>query len=546
MPAETIILPVLLTRILRPLPRAVTRPAALAILIAWPVQMGLLVRAVYLEQPALAADLSRYGAGAQWKGVYYRGEKIGFMVGQTLPSEDGFDLTEDGRLQMVLLGATTAARIHTSARVDKGFNLRSFSFALDPGTGPIEIAGDLEGRRLHLTIKSAAGATRSETRELGETPSLALNLPRQLAAEGLRVGGTRTVSAFDPATLRNAPMQLRVEGREVIWAAGKPVPAFRVKSTFQGLNATSWITDVGEVLREESPMGLIVLRETRERATALAVPGNLQLDMLRTAAIQPSGPRIVDGTQLESLKVRLSGFAPDPLEVSGAGQTLTGDVIEIVEPTAAAAVAAGPDVRRALQPEPLIESDAPEILAEARKAVGDASAPHPKAERLTRHVAALLEKRPTVSLPSALEVLRTRVGDCNEHTALLVAMARAVGVPARIAVGVVHVHGGFYYHAWPEVFIEGPPGRGYWLPVDPTLNQFPADPTHIVLARGGLDRQVAILPAIGQARLEVLDLKRRSGTSNILVGRAQRDTRAIEIPLPRREGIAGCWSRPPE
>ena len=112
-----------------------------------------------------------------------------------------------------------------------------------------------------------------------------------------------------------------------------------------------------------------------------------------------------------------------------------------------------------------------------------------RAERLTRYVNGLLDKKPTVSLPSAREVLRTKVGDCNEHTALFVAMARSIGMPARIAVGLVFMHGAFYYHAWPEVYITERSGRGLWLPVDPTLNQFPADATHLRLARGGLDNR---------------------------------------------------------
>ena len=111
-----------------------------------------------------------------------------------------------------------------------------------------------------------------------------------------------------------------------------------------------------------------------------------------------------------------------------------------------------------------------------------------RVEKLTRYVNALLDKKPTVSLPSAREVLRTKVGDCNEHTALYVAMARSIGIPARIAVGLVYVRGvtgAFYYHAWPEVYIDEGSGRGLWLPVDPTLNEFPADATHLRLARGG-------------------------------------------------------------
>jgi len=70
--------------------------------------------------------------------------------------------------------------------------------------------------------------------------------------------------------------------------------------------------------------------------------------------------------------------------------------------------------------------------------------------------------------------------------------------PARIAVGLVYIHGAFYYHAWPEVYLEEGAGSsglgarsGLWLPVDPTLNQFPADVTHLRLARGGLGEHLA-------------------------------------------------------
>src|SRR4029079_14642108 len=135
-------------KLLRPQPRALSRPLAWAVLAAWAAQMGVLINRSYLQASSvnLAADLARYGTTAQWKGVYYRGEKIGFMVGQTVPLDDGFELQEDGRLQMTLLGATSEARVSTKARVDRQFALRSFSFSLDPGTGAIEVRGTVDGR----------------------------------------------------------------------------------------------------------------------------------------------------------------------------------------------------------------------------------------------------------------------------------------------------------------------------------------------------------------------------------------------------------------
>jgi transglutaminase-like putative cysteine protease len=150
-----------------------------------------------------------------------------------------------------------------------------------------------------------------------------------------------------------------------------------------------------------------------------------------------------------------------------------------------------------------------------------------------------------VSLPSALEVLRTKVGDCNEHTALYVALARAVNLPARIAVGLVYMRGAFYYHAWPEVYVETPAVGGQWVAVDPTLNEFPADATHIRLVRGGLDRQTAVLPLIGKAKIRVVDLKMDPTFTPVLVGQAPaRDAQAFSIPLPSRTGGRSCWTSP--
>ncbi len=104
-----------------------------------------------------------------------------------------------------------------------------------------------------------------------------------------------------------------------------------------------------------------------------------------------------------------------------------------------------------------------------------------------------------MSVPSALEVLETRRGDCNEHTVLYVALARAVGIPARTAAGLVYVDGAFYYHAWPEVFLDG------WVAVDPTFGQFPADAAHLRFTIGGLAQQAELIRLIGQLTLDVVE-----------------------------------------
>ena len=539
----------------RPLPRTLTRPLAFLVLAAWVVTMITLVNRSYVEaSPAnLATDLARYGSAAVWRGVYYRGEKIGFTVSQTTRTDDGFELQEDGRLQMLLLGQDTAATIRTTARVDTAFMLRSFDFSLDPGTGPITLKGSLDrpGDMYRLTLAiDSGGGTRTETRELPEAPVLSLNLSRLLANGGLVPGTTHMRTVLDPATLQSAVMTVTVGDRGVVRAMDTVIPAFRVETEFRGLKTTSWVTDTGEIVREESPLGLMTIREPPERARGLAVPDRVKADLLQAAAVVPDMRRRIDEPRdVRRLKLRLDGADLPAEELNGAGQTADGNVIEIVDPRLLQAGPRDVNVERYLKPEPLIESDAPEIRAEAEQAVRGATDDRGRAERLTRYVNGLLDKKPTVSLPSAREVLRTKVGDCNEHTALFVAMARSIGMPARIAVGLVFMHGAFYYHAWPEVYIADPStslgarSQGFWLPVDPTLNQYPADATHLRLTRGGLDKQAVVLPLIGHLKMTVLDVELAPGADRPVVGRAPEAMDLGDLAAtvtPRAESSSSC------
>jgi transglutaminase-like putative cysteine protease len=539
--------------ILRPLSRSITAPLSYAVLIAWVAVMAALVNRSYLQasSASLATDLGRYGSSATWRGVYYRGEKIGFTVSQTVKTADGFDLEESGRLQMSLLGATTAATIRTTGHVDASFALRAFEFSLDPGTGPIEVRGRIDGRHLSLDVKTASG-TRTEERDLAEPPALSLNISRRLAHGGLVPGATHQWTIFDPATLRNAPVTLGVGKRELVRGSGAtPIPAFRVEMEFGGLRTTSWVTDTGEVVREESPLGLITVRESAEQARAMAVSGRMRVDLLAASAVIPQmRTRIAEPRDVRRMRLRLEGVDLSQPDIEGVTQHVDGTILELRDPQELKAERADPNAAQYLAPEPFIESDAPEIVAEARTAIRGVTGSRERAERLTRYVNALLDKKPTISLPSAREVLRTKVGDCNEHTALYVAMARALDIPARIAVGLVYIHGAFYYHAWPEVYVEEGSGqgtegsglgarnagaRGLWLPVDPTLNQFPADATHLRLARGGLDKQAMILPLIGHLKMTVLDVALAPNATPILVGRQPADLGALALPIPQRD-----------
>jgi len=293
-------------------------------------------------------------------------------------------------------------------------------------------------------------------------------------------------------------------------------------------------------------MGLMSVREPPETARRMAISRGIQGDLLEASAVVPRNStkeRIDDARDVRRIRMRMEGADLSGPDVQGAGQSVSGDMLEIRD---ARSLRPGPgeaDLSPYLRPEPLIESDDPGIVSEAKAAAAGVTDPRAIAERLTRRVNGMLDKKPTVSLPSAREVLRTKVGDCNEHTALYVAMARSLGLPARIAVGLAYTRGAFFYHAWPEVYLDEGRGRGYWLPVDPTFNQFPADATHVRLARGGLDKQAAILPLIGRLKMTIVDVELAPNSAPVLIGRGSTTSAPLSMPFPVRTGMT-CWASP--
>ena len=102
-------------------------------------------------------------------------------------------------------------------------------------------------------------------------------------------------------------------------------------------------------------------------------------------------------------------------------------------------------------------------------------------------------EREAVDSFSATDVLRERRAECQGHAYLLAALARALGIPARVVNGIVYseAHGGFLYHTWNELWIDG---RG-WRPVDATFAQPLADATHLKLIEG--ESPADLMPLVG-------------------------------------------------
>lgn len=443
---------------------------------------------------------------------------------------DGFELEDVMNLELPALGQTGVAVARTRVKLSPSLVMENFTFTLDSEVGRFEATGELTpDTTLQVRIVSA-GNEQNLSFRLSQPPVMSNVVPIRVAmGEGLEVGETVRLPVFDPTSLSTRTVEVNIIDHDTLfvtdsaalgedgrWVSARTdsIPAWKIAEVFGGVRVESWVDEDGRILRAESGLGFSMEKTEYELArqaqedSRLTSSSPVDEDVILSTAVQSN----VDFDDVEihdEIRFRLSGVDLEGYQLDGGRQELRGDTL-IIRREDWDALDVGyrlpypyMDLRSALEPEPLIQSDDERILRKAREITAARAqwrqSPKDVARQLTMSVYNMLEKSITFSVPNAVQVLETLQGDCNEHTVLYVAMARALGLPARTAVGLVYVNDAFFYHAWPEVWL------GEWVAVDPTFGQYPADASHIRFVIGGLAQQVEIVRLIGNLDIEVLD-----------------------------------------
>lgn len=449
--------------------------------------------------PAEAATTNYYG-------VFYEDRKIGFAESSRVALEDGgARFIDRAYWKFKAQGTTQSLAVENDAVADATWNLKTFTMRVDAGAASLKASGRVEGDQLHIDLVSA-GKTITETVPL-DGPLLLPGMARAfVGARQPSAGSTFVVQIYNPIVRSTENMEIVVEGRDEY--------GWRIKEILRGsLSTTAWIDEDGTTTRELSPIGFEMRKLPREEA--LQMPGDDVPDLVFAVSVPVRG-RIPTSGDVDALTVRLGDVDLDRFpEVSGGRQFRNGNEVTIHAPPLPSESGytlpyAGDDedILAQLASEPLIQSDAEDVVEKADAILGGLDDPVKAARKLSMWVYENVQKQNSAGVPSALEVLDTMAGDCNEHTVLFTALARASGIPTRMAAGLVYTHArgggdGFYYHAWPEVWTGSD-----WIALDPTLGQVPADATHIRFVVGGLDRQVDILSLIGTLRADVVRVSR--------------------------------------
>jgi hypothetical protein len=424
------------------------------------------------------------------------GAKCGYAVNQRVEKDGLVETSEEVKLTINRLGFTMEVTEKTSYTETAGGEPVGFETEQKFSGAPAQITkGVVKDGKLKLT-------------RTGESPSILDFNSQSLMPEGVRLlllekgvstGSVFDIEIFDAALAQSFPAKIEVFDKESIDLLGRVKELYKVVTTTT-IPGAGDIRLIGYVDDEFEPyksstwlMGMTIemIACPREVAVAAVDPADLFSNLLLVSPVKIP-VEAIDEPITYTLTIKTDGKdvripSGDTQEVwredgrvfirVSAPKGIKGDPIT-AEPEDSVDTAY-------LSANGYVQSDEPLIAGLAKQAVGNAEDTLTAAVNIEKFVHEYITKKDlSAGYSTALEVAKSRQGDCTEHAVLTAALCRAAGIPARVACGVVYaeqfsgrgdIFGG---HAWTECYVGGS-----WIGLDATMTGgFGSG--HIKLAQG--------------------------------------------------------------
>ncbi len=438
-----------------------------------------------------------------WTGLVFNGQKIGFTrrVVRPAPGAPGlYEIESEAAMRLQFLGFDKRATLRALDRVRADLTLESFRYSHEIDGSRLEVAGAFDGRTLAWSTTTSGGET-GHALAVGEAlyPSSALAmLP---VVRGLAVGKRARYAVFNGETQSLADAEQEVQAYET--SSLFEGAAFRTITRLLGFETTTWIAADGRPLLELGLNGVMVSALESELAAKryLLAASLARRDALVEFSLLPAPP-IEAPRRVSRLEIAIEGVPAGFAAPSDGGQACTRAGERLACRIDRSAPLAHGDPKGYLAATLAAPSNLGEIRSLAQGIAGRSKSAEESIARLLAWIEDNIEKE-AVDAFTAVDVLRERRAECQGHAYLLAALARSLGIPARIVNGIAYseAHGGFLYHTWNELWIAG---RG-WRPVDATFGQPHADATHLKLLEG--EATAELLPLVGLiGRIRVVSL----------------------------------------
>jgi hypothetical protein len=425
-----------------------------------------------------------------WMTVLLGGRRIGHLRIERTRDAETITTTQDLQIELDRHGRVTPMAVLTRSTETLdgqplGFHARSLLSAFDS-----TVDGQRQPNGTYAVTTTVAGLAH-RTLLAWPTGALLSDGQRQAMAGAAKRTASYTLSLFDPVSQEVAAVKVEVIGNELTALPEGQELLNHQRETLQTPRGPQhldlWL-DANGAIRKESlqmlghPLDMLAC----SRACALAPAEDI--DMLRAAMVE--SPQSVTASMRKGFLRYVIHAGDDAQPVIATDEqriVALGHGDWQVDVGDASPGGQAPPTDADIRPNAWLQSDAPPIRLLAAKAAGDAESDLQKMNRLRDFVGSYITINSSqAGYTSAIEIARTRTGDCKQHAVLLAALARAEGIPARVVSGMVYADRYadsarvFVPHAWVQAWIGG-----RWQSFDAALGHF--DSTHIALDSGDGD-----------------------------------------------------------
>lgn len=453
-------------------------------------------------------------------GVFAGPTRIGYMYIKTDKADHdgkpGYHIETTLKTKMNLLGTEMVQDIGAVIDTDENSRPIRETFTMASGGSVTKIEAQCFPDKIECKLQSGDSIT-TKTLIIPEGTQLIGDAMLAMSGKPIEVGQKFRAAYFNPLLLSIDKLEVEVLRKERVELDSVfSGDTFVVRSGSPLGDITTWQEANGDVVKAETLMSVKIVRETREQSLSAferQAPKPPDFAVLTSVKADKDIP---NPRNVMELNVRLLGFPNNASAISDNRQRAT----PVSEADGKSAVdyeirVKGFDARKSikipvkmpglahlLEESPYIQTTDQGIKAKAREIAGGEVKAYIAAGKISRWVKANMRSQTDIGVVrSASEVLKSKRGVCRDYAILYTSLARAAGIPTRLASGLVYLDGGFYYHVWAESFV------GEWVAFDPTMEGELVDATHIKLAQGEATAMFEMAKVIGNLRAEIKGFK---------------------------------------
>jgi hypothetical protein len=445
-----------------------------------------------------------------WTGIAFNGRKIGFshFVITPLPGEaDRFEIRSEAVLHLRFYTMDKKVTLRSYDLVDGGLRLRDFVYEYDMDGNRLMLTGAFENEVLKV-VRLSRGTNSEEEIAVDGDLYPASSLCLYPLVKGLKVGNRYEYRIYDGETqsVETVHQEVQAYQRSDLFAG----EAYRVQTRCHGQEVLTWLDEQGIPVLEKALGGVLVSSlESEGEARKYLLESALNRDdgLLKFSLIRIDPP-LSNARSSTYSEMYLDGVPEDIVIPSDGRQECDRQECRVlcrIRAEMPRGLSAPPSADREeyLAPSPTVP-----ITAEIRTLAGRITRGAPTEIEQVRLIISWMHdniSREPVDAFTALDVLSRRKAECQGHALLYAAFARSVGIPTRVANGIVYADDfqGFLYHSWNESLVQG-----RWIAVDPVLSQVPADATHVKFLEGeALSSLVPLVSMVGRIGIEIIEVR---------------------------------------